>query len=255
MLPNPFIRSFVLSAIAGLALLPAGAAAQGLGSITGTIRAPGRDSARLEGARVVLLGTAMVANSNRHGEFTFHGLQPGSYTVQASAIGFRTSALAVQVRPLETSQVTFIPEPEVVVLPEVEATAPVRGTADFLRRRASGRGRYFTREEIERRDPKTLGDLLRMVPGLRLECRGMVCRVHSARGGRSCVPGYFMDGLPVDGNAIWLTPPQDLQAMEVYAGPSETPPELEHRASCGAIVLWTRMPPERQPKEKPAQKP
>jgi hypothetical protein len=38
--------------------------------------------------------------------------------------------------------------------------------------------------------------------------------------------------------------------MELYSGPAETPPELERRGACGAIALWTRLPPERQPKPK-----
>ena len=109
-----------------------------------------------------------------------------------------------------------------------------------------------TRAQIEKRNPATIADLMRMVPGLRVDCRGVVCRVTSLRGGRNCVPAYYMDGIPTDPAAVWMTPPKDLEGIEIYTGPSETPPELEHRASCGAIVLWTRLPPERVPKPKPA---
>jgi hypothetical protein len=253
MVPNPLFRVPIVCLL-GLALTGTpgrSLEAQQHGSISGTIRSGNRGNlSSIEGARVSLVGTALFANTNRNGEFSFHGLVPGTYTVQASAIGFRAMTATVEVKAFEMVQVAFEPEAVAVELPEVEVTQPVRGTPDFLRRRATGRGRYFTRAEIERRDPKTISDLIRMVPGLRLECRGMVCRVHSARGGRNCVPAYFMDGLPVDPSAVWTTPPQDLEGMEIYAGPSETPPELEHRASCGAIALWTRLPPERQPRPK-----
>lgn len=253
MVPNPLLRVPVACLI-GLALIGApgrSVDAQEHGSISGTIRTGKRTNlTSVEGARVSLVGTTLVANSNRSGEFSFHGLTPGAYTVHASAIGYQPMTAAVEVKAREVAQVVFETDPIAVELPEVEVTQPVRGTPDFLRRLASGRGRYFTRAEIERRDATSVGDLIRMVPGLRVECRGMVCRVYSVRGGRNCAPAYFMDGIPVHASVVWTTPPRDLEGMEIYAGPAETPPELERGATCGAIVLWTRLPPERQPRPK-----
>jgi hypothetical protein len=255
MVPNPLFR---VSVVCLIGLVSSGVPGRSLeaqqhGSISGTIRIGDRPNfTSVEGARVSLAGTSLFASTNRNGEFSFHGLAPGMYTVLASAIGFQAMTATVEVKALEMVQVAFEPDPVAVELPEVEVNQPVRGTPDFLRRRASGRGRYFTRIEIERRDPKAISDLIRMIPGLRLECRGIVCRVYSARGGRNCRMTYFMDGIPVDQSAVWTTPPRDLEGMEIYSGPSETPPELERRGSCGAIVLWTRLPPERQPRpEKP----
>ena len=40
-------------------------------------------------------------------------------------------------------------------------------------------------------------------------------------------------------------PVNDIEGMEVYSGPSETPMQFSHHASrmdCGAIVIWTRIP-------------
>jgi hypothetical protein len=253
MVPNPLFRSsivclmyLVLTGVPGHS-----AEAQEHGSISGTIRTGKRANlTSVEGARVSLVGTPLVANSNKSGEFSFHGLTPGAYTVHASAIGYQPMTAAVEVKAREIAQVVFETDPIAVELPEVEVTQPVRGTPDFLRRLASGRGRYFTRAEIERRDATSVADLIRMVPGLRVECRGVVCQVYSARGGRKCSPAYFMDGIPVHASVVWTTPPRDLEGMEIYAGPAETPPELERGATCGAIALWTRLPPERQPRPK-----
>jgi hypothetical protein len=253
MVPNPLVRVSIVCLL-GLALtgMPGRSLdAQQHGAISGTIRTGNRTSlSSIEGARVSLVGTTLVANTNRNGEFSFHGLTPGMYTVQASAIGFQAMTATVEVKALEMVQVAFEPEAVAVELPDVEVNQPVRGTPDFLRRRATGRGRYFTRTEIEQRDPKAISDLIRMIPGLRLECRGIVCRVYSARGGRNCRLSYYMDGIPVDPSAVWMTPPRDLEGMEIYSGPAQTPPELERRGSCGAIALWTRLPPERQPRPK-----
>ena len=95
-----------------------------------------------------------------------------------------------------------------------------------------------------------MGDLLRTVPGVRVDCRLGYCRIQMARAPRNCNPAYFMDGVPVDPSAVLLQPPRDLDGVEIYSGPSETPPELERMAACGAIALWTRTPPPRIPKEK-----
>ncbi|MGH7559585.1 MAG: carboxypeptidase regulatory-like domain-containing protein [Gemmatimonadales bacterium] len=251
MAPNPFIRVSLLCLTGLLAALPSrDLEAQRLGSISGTIRAAGRGGVRLEGARILIVGTDFRVNSNSNGEFAFHGLVPGKYVIQAAAIGYATLLAPIEVKPLEMVEIIFEAQPEAVTLPTLEVHQPVRGTADFLRRRASGRGRYFTRQDIEKRNPGSIADLMRMVPGIRVECRGIVCRVYSVRSSRNCGPAYFMDGIPTDPAAVWMTPPRDLEAIEIYSGPSETPPELEFGASCGAIVLWTRLPPDRQPKER-----
>ena len=35
--------------------------------------------------------------------------------------------------------------------------------------------------------------------------------------------------------------PSEVEAIEVYTGPAETPPEYEATGGCGAIVIWTRI--------------
>jgi hypothetical protein len=128
---------------------------------------------------------------------------------------------------------------------------------DWLRRKAEGRGRYITREDLESRRSPTIPDALRSLAGVRIECRtSIVCVVRMARSPRNCGPGYFMDGIPADPAVVWLTPVQEIEGIEVYSGPAETPPELEGVSSrCGAIALWTRTPPPRPPKHKKPKKP
>ena len=105
---------------------------------------------------------------------------------------------------------------------------------------------------MEERQTATIPDALRMVAGVRIECRGSnVCVARMARASRGCSPAYFMDGIPADPAVVWLTPVSQIEGIEVYSGPAETPPELESgQARCGVIALWTRPPPPRRPKEK-----
>lgn len=228
--------------------------AQRLGSITGSVLTAANRSGIL-GARVTLVGTPFVVNTNPRGEFSFNGLTPGRYVIQASAIGFGTLSSPIEVKALQTLEVEFEADPESVRLPDLEVAETPNLPADFLRRSREGGGRYFHRAEIERRDPRTVGDLLRGVAGMRVDCRGPVCRAVFARSSRNCQPAYYMDGIPVDASVVWLQPPRDLDGVEVYSGPAEMPPELNRSASCGAVVLWTRTPPPYIRKDKKPKKP
>ncbi|HSE51721.1 MAG TPA: TonB-dependent receptor [Gemmatimonadales bacterium] len=240
----------------GLALLVALLAlcspldAQRLGSIIGTVRS-GESGPGLEGARVLLIGTELVVITNSKGEFAFHGITPGKYVIQASAIGFATLTSPIDVKPLETVEVRFEADAESFRLPDLEVAERPNLPADFVRRSQEGRGRYFSRAEIEKRSPQTVADLLRTVPGMRVDCRGIVCRAVLSRAPRGCQPTYWMDGIPADPTLVWLQPPRDLDGVEVYSGPSSTPPELERGSNCGAIVRWTRTPPPWVKKVKP----
>lgn len=229
--------------------------AQKFGAINGTVLAAA-NRAGIAGARVSLAGTSLVANTNSRGEFFFSDLAPGKYSIQASAIGFTPLSSTIEVKAAETLEVEFEVDAETVRLPDVEVSEKPNLPADFLRRSQEGGGRYFMRAEIEKRDPRTVGDLLRAVAGMRVDCRGAVCRAVFARSPRNCVPAYYMDGIPVDETVVWLQPPRDLDGVEVYSGPAEMPPELNRFATCGAIVLWTRQPPPyvKKPK-KPKQQP
>ena len=122
-----------------------------------------------------------MANTNSRGEFSFSGLTPGKYIIQASAIGFTPLSSPIEVKPLETLEVEFEVDAESVRLPDIDVSEKPNLPADFLRRSQEGGGRYFMRAEIEKRDPRTVGDLLRAVAGMRVDCRGrgLPCRVRA----------------------------------------------------------------------------
>ena len=207
----------------------------------------------LEGARISLVGTPHSATSDARGQFRFIDLDPGQYVIRASAIGYATMTSPLLLKESETLEVEFEANPEAVNLPELTVEERANhGPADWLRRKSEGRGRYITRKYIEDRRASTVPDALRMVPGLRIECRGsQICVARMARAPRGCSPAFFMDGIPTDPAVLWLTPVGEIEGIEVYSGPAETPPELESaQARCGVIAIWTRPPPPRRPREK-----
>jgi hypothetical protein len=58
-----------------------------------------------------------------------------------------------------------------------------------------------------------------------------------------CETQYFLDGAAVAAGTPVLDnlAPNNVAGIEVYRGASETPIQFDYgRASCGAIVIWTR---------------
>ena len=245
------LRSGVLAAVSLWLVVPASSAAlqsSHLGSIVGTVRASDKGPA-IVGARVALVGTTLAVVTSPRGEFSFNGLIPGKYVIQASAIGFATLSSEIEVKARETLEVQFEAEPEGVRLPELTVAEKPNLPPEFLRRSESGGGRYINREQIERRNAATLGDLLRTVPGLRVNCQRYPCTAQLVRQ-RNCPMAYWLDGAPVDPGTVMLQPPRDLDGVEIYSGLAETPPELFQPNTCGALVVWTRTPPRAIKKEK-----
>ncbi len=244
----------LLAAVATVAVMASPVAAQKRGEIRGIITNI-RAKRPIEGARISLAGTALVVTSGPSGAFSFTGLEAGDYVIQAAAIGFTTMTSPLALKAGETIDLEFEADPEAVNLPELTVEERMNhGPADWIRRKSEGLGRYITREHLEARQVATLPDALRTVPGVRIECRGsQICVARMARAPRGCSPGYFMDGIPTEQAVLWLTPVQEIEGIEIYTGPAETPAELEGAsARCGVIALWTRPPPARRPREKKA---
>ncbi len=135
-------------------------------------------------------------------------------------------------------------------LPRVAIEAlrdPIPRFADFERRRSTGRGQYLVREEIERANFASLQDAMRGLRGVNIECGGgLSCVIRMARAPMRCPPEYIVDER-VDNWFGPSTPIRDIEAIEVYTGPSDVPGEFAGRsAGCGVIVIWTRSGPSRR---------
>jgi hypothetical protein len=216
------------------------------------------DRQPVTGAKVSLDGTELALTTDVKGKFKFPKVAAGQYIIRAEVEGFPVATSTLLLAQGDRLDVEFmVGASDAVTLPElsVSESAPTRVSpvAEFNRRATSGNGRYITREMIEQRKAATLMDVVRMVPGVRIECprHERICRLRMSRAPANCGPAYFLDGIPSDPTVLYLTSPNDVEGVEVYSGPSETPAELEGRRSgCGAIAIWTRIgekPSERKP--------
>ena len=144
--------------------------------------------------------------------------------------------------------------PVVVVVQKPAAVDP--RLADFRRRRTSGGGVFIDRAEIERRNPRTLTDLMRGVQGVQVRTRGGATRYVSTHFRRisqgavsdddgTCEMMIYLDGQPysLDGGDAEIRVRVDaLAAIEVYVSAASVPREYAGaNAACGVILLWTRV--------------
>ena len=219
----------------------------------------------------------LIAITNQDGAFEFRSVQVGTWMLWVRRIGYKVHTEVVRadlgVTDLGRIMITALPQPLDTVSVVKDGATPTRyGPSsrmdEFYRRRARARGRFFTREDIEASRRAKLTDLLRVVPGARVRTYpGNLAEVHFARcsgpvrlsrsgnmsavasgnsGGASPSVALYVNGVRVDTASLRQTLGEldlgELEAIEVYRGVSELPPEAVGDA-CAAIFVWTRFGP------------
>lgn len=246
-------------AAALLAALPPALVAQQSSGDSARAAAPADSTATLAGkvvsamtggplanARVVLVESGYGAFTDSAGDFRVPNVPAGLDTVQVSLIGFAEAKAPLLLQAGATTRATFLLSQTVLKVEElhVEVRAPrARGKiAQFEEHRKYGQGFYITPEMIEDRHPQHPSDLLRMVPGVEVSAYQMGgASVRITRSSLNCTPPIFVDGLLSPNLQIDEINRDDIMAVEVYRGPSETPPEYMSASNrCGAIVVWTQ---------------
>lgn len=215
------------------------------------------NQAPIVGAEVVQTGSGRIVKSDSLGYYRFENLSAGIVRFSVRASGFHlaqfTYALANgehMERDIELDSTTVTLETKPAQqLPEVAVeAAPSMGQRyrDFERRKATGRGQYLTRTQIEQKGSSTLADALRDLRGVAIDCGGTACFVRMVRAPARCPPEYIVDER-VDNMFGPTVPIRDIEAVEVYSGPSDVPGEFAGtNAGCGVIVIWTRSGPPRR---------
>lgn len=207
------------------------------------------------GARITHLGDGRLVASDSLGYYRFPNLAAGLVRFSVRAPGYPTATFTVALtngermeRDIELDSLQ-LPADSAQALPEVtvEAASPMgRRYADFERRKSQGRGQYLTRADIEGRGANTLQDAVRHMRGVNLDCSGTQCHIRMARAPMRCAPEYIVDER-VDNMFGPTVPVRDIEALELYTGPSEVPGEFAgSNAGCGVIVIWTRSGPPRR---------
>lgn len=192
---------------------------------------------------------AVQGEADSAGHFSLTGLTPGSTHVVVRRLGFTPRRIAVTLSEGRADSLDVILTSFPIALAGVTTEAAGFGRmADFERHRSHGHGIYLDRAELEKRRTPNLSDVLRRLPGVRIGTdrngRTML-RMGRSSNGRDCPPDFWIDGIRAQHLGVDDVPVSDIEALEVYRGPSGLPPEFNARfanAQCGAVIIWTRVP-------------
>ena len=229
----------------------------------GTVKVADTDAA-LPGASVTLSDTAGAivdqAMTNADGHFNLtHPGRGDVYDLEVEHLGYGTARGRIEFPRDQQIEVDvrlavqpLALEPIVVRERRRKSLAAV-GFYDRLEQRS---GVFVQRDEIVRRSPARLTDLLQGRPGLRVVDGGSDVRLIGTGTLRDCPPKLVMDGMvvrkggpqpqlsvgaPFITTLDQLTVVNDIQALEVYTRPSQVPVQYGGiDAACGVILVWTR---------------
>ena len=194
------------------------------------------------------------------GFFQLPGLEPGAFYLRVEHLAYvETTTPEWSVEAGEELVVVVRMDPDQIPLAPLEVTGSTQSQSPVLegfydRMERAVTGTFFDRQDIEERNPGRVTDLMRDIPGVRLEqAPGGVTGDRIPTFGRAlpgrpggCPVQVFVDGVlatRADGGVSLdeLASPQSLEGMEIYRGLSGVPAEfLNEDARCGVIALWTR---------------
>jgi hypothetical protein len=232
-----------------LAFGPAGSAARAVGTVSG--RVEGTDSRPIAGARIEVLRSAVTAVSREDGSFTLGGVATGTQLLIARQLGFDVVRTPISVTSREPTIVTVTLGRAINVMDPVLVVARANYTLErsgFNARKRSGNGYYFNREDIERRQPNYITNMLQNIPEMTVrQSRGgtEVQRRRRVIGGGAPCTRLYVDGfewrnlMPGD---LDMINPGDVIGLEVYPGQA-VPVQFRDTfdRGCVTLVVWTQM--------------
>jgi TonB-linked SusC/RagA family outer membrane protein len=223
-----------------MALLSAGtAAAQGTGTVTGTVT--DATGAPVSGAAVAVQGTTRGAETGADGRFTITAVPTGAQQVKASKIGFAELTKSVTVTAGQAATVSFQLTPQVIQLEQVVAVG--YGTA--RKQDVTGAVASVQAEDLKQIPTPSVGEALKgRVAGVDIETNSYRpgdspdIRI---RGVRSLVasnsPLVVVDGVAIAGGIEDINP-ASIQSIDVLKDASATA-VYGSRGANGVIMITT----------------
>lgn len=220
----------------------------GSAAVSGRVVSP--EGAPLSGARIEGPNNSFARTSS-DGEFSLSGLPSGSQLLLVRAIGYAASTVPVLLTSRTPERVTVKMNRYITMMEPVLVKARRERALEqvgFASRRRSGLGHYITRADIEKRNPTSLSDALRMAPGLRvIEVDGQPV-IEPSRGSgnpedRGCVR-FIVDGVEwrsyAPGDTDAFMPPSEISAIEIYSAAATPAEYMSGGSGCTTVLIWSR---------------
>jgi hypothetical protein len=242
-----------LGLIAAICCFPAAVcAAQGVGSVRLAYTLLGLvvDSAgaAVPQAQIELFHSGLVVRrlrSDTGGHFLARDLQDRALDLRVRHLGYAPESVSVSVpATLERADVRVVLS---ATIAQLSATT-VLGERDpndvrlrsFYDRLANNKyGSYIEPKTIASRQPLFISELLRRVPGIKVQPTQSGNTVTI----RGCTPVVWVDGARMqDAQVDDVVEPQDVAAIEIYRSFSGLPSQyFDRTANCGTIIVWTKV--------------
>ncbi len=228
----------ILSVVVLGLLLPSAVLAQS-GEITGTVT----DSTgqAVPGVNVSIVNTQFGAATNTSGQYTITGIDPGTYAVRVSFVGYETAVREdVVVDAEETTTIDFVLRESTTALQDVV----VVGYTEQERETVAGAVSSVSSEEINERNVGTLEEALKgQVAGVDIQATGepganstVVIRGLSFTSG-SNGPLYVVDGVYTDQSPN--LDPEGIESIQVLKDAAAAA-QYGAQAANGVIVIETK---------------
>ena len=239
------MRSLLLSLLAAVLFLAA-PDVHAQATVEGHVTSGGEP---LPGANVQIEGTDRGAATNPDGQYRITGIEPGGYTVVASAIGYRTVRQDVTLEAGVSRQVDFALEETVLRGEEVVVTGTMR---EQYVKDSPVKVSVINAERLQRgKAGSNLMDLIGSVNGLTTQLNCGVCgtnaiRINGVEGPNTAV---LIDGMPIMGALASVyglngISPSIIDQVEVIKGPQST---LYGTQALGGVVNIITKDPENTP--------
>ena len=228
-----------------------------------TLRGSVRDSAGtpIPFVNVFLYGQRRTV-SDTGGHFELRLTRLGKTGFEFRRLGFRPYSTDLNVSADTTIEVVLVPIAlklkGTVVQAERSRSLDIHGFYARMEEESKGIGRgwFITAEEIERRNPRRITQMLEGIPSVRVRkawsCLGEDCMAPTGVNG--CPMAVFLDNVRLFPPDALKTPerafvtdldeiahPTTVAGIEVYARPTEAPPRFQMlNGTCGVILVWTK---------------
>lgn len=222
---------------------PAASAAPRVGIIDGIVT--DTSLVPLGDVTVSFIGSTLRVVTGANGRFRVRDLDIGAYIMIVQRIGFEPASLRVEIAAGDTLRPSISLQPAATILDTVAVKAQRLSPTmeEFEVRRKAGLGHFFTQAEIDKRNVADLSDLLGTVPSVAVKAGAWP--INRRDSGSTCRYVVFLDGVrrpPTGAGIDALAVPKDLAGIEIYSSPATIPLQYKTSgASCGVILLWTRV--------------
>lgn len=144
-------------------------------------------------ANVIIEGTTIGSASDMNGMYSIEKIQPGTFTIKASVIGYRESTSEITVKSGETTTHDFVLTEDVLQMEGVVITGTAGGSG-IKKKDASFAITTISPAALERLAPPSTAAALDLVPGVWSESTGGVAGAN-----------IMVRGLPSGGDAPFVT--------------------------------------------------